>query len=69
MFLQQNLSNSVVTPKTTTQLMGLYRRRDDAQGRTELSSREQHPVQLAASAAQSMATAGYVPTPRCPTDK
>ena len=60
-------------------LAGLYRRRDEplgqafaAQGRTELSSREQHwaaPVQLAASAAQSIATAGYVPTPRFPTDK
>lgn len=79
MFLQQNLSNSVITPKTTAQLIGLYRRRDEslgqafaAQGRTELTSREQHwaaPVQLAASAAQSMATAGYIPIPRFPTDK
>jgi hypothetical protein len=72
MFLQQNLSNSVVTPKTTTQLMGLYRRRDDAQGRTELSSREQHwtaPVQLAGSAASVHGDGRLRPHPQFPTHK
>ena len=63
MFLQQNFSKSVITPKTAAQLIGSHRRSDEplgqafaAQGRTELCSREQHWT-APASAAQSMAMA------------